>query len=160
MSQAQRLFWEQSSHHLPLCEGEDATCLVPHKRDWEAPVPAAAMSHIFPCVQGGAKEVLSPTQETWCPSTRNSTPMPSCADEDVTCEVPHDERNRRPPSLLAEALSSACPVPTPRVFSTRRGAQGLLLRWRGRVLTLLPSILLTALEVRAQLEAPLRRDAL
>ena len=79
-------------------------------------MPAAAMPHIFPCVQGGAKEVLSATQETWCPSTRNSTPMPSCADEDATCEVPRDGRNRRPPSLLAEALSSACPVPTPRVF--------------------------------------------
>ena len=43
-------------------------------------------------------------------------PMPSCADEDVTCEVPHDGRNRRPPSLLAEALSSACPVPIPHVL--------------------------------------------
>ena len=46
-------------------------------------------------------------------------PMPFCADEGVTCEVPHDGRIRRPPSLLAEALSSACPVPIPHVF--RRG---------------------------------------
>jgi len=116
MAQAQSLFWEQSSHHIPFCEGEDVTCLVPHKRVWEAPVPVTAMSHIFPCVQGGAKEVPSLTQETWCPSTRNSTPMPSCEDEDATCVVPHVGRNRRPPSLLVEALSSACPVPIPHVL--------------------------------------------
>ena len=91
-------------------------------------MPAVAMPHIFPCVQGGAKEVLSSTQETWCPSTRNSTPMPSCADEEDACEVPHDGRIRRPPSLLAEALSSAFPVSIPRVFSTRRGALERLLR--------------------------------
>ena len=100
-------------------------------------MPAAAMPHIFLCVQGGAKEVLSLTQETWCPSTRNSTPMPSCADEDATCEVPRDGRNRRPPSLLAEALSSACPVPTPRVFHPARCIDRFP-HLRCRVLTLLP----------------------
>ena len=98
-----------------------------HTREgWKAPVLAAAPapSHTL-CVQGEAQEVLGCCpQETWSPRAQKSTPMPSCLDEDDTCVVPHDGRNRRPPSLLAEALSSACPIPIPRVSSTRRGVQG------------------------------------
>ena len=117
MAKAKRLFREHSSHQFPLREGEDDTCLVPQRlggpRACSSDVP-----HFLVCreEQWRSLGAIPRDLEPPCPELLL---MPSCEDEDVTCEVPHDGRNRRPPSLLAEALSSACLVPTPHVF--RRG---------------------------------------